>query len=250
MGHPSKTLRQLGFGTFLIVMSAVVYYLHYRIFNDAHHILIFLVSDITFVFVEVLLVTLVLHQLLEERSKQELMKKMNMVIGTFFSEVGNPLLRSFTTFRAHYGDVQAQFETSADWSKHDFKSLRERLANVTPRTELDVAELPQLRDFLTAKRAFLLGLLQNPNLLEHDAFSDLLWAVFHLTEELECRTDVTRLSDTDRRHLTGDITRAHHRLVLQWLDYMDHLRADYPYLYSLAVRTNPFDPHACAEVRS
>jgi len=30
----------------------------------------------------------------------------------------------------------------------------------------------------------LLGLLGNPNLLEHDSFTDLLWAVFHLMEEL------------------------------------------------------------------
>ena len=28
-----------------------------------------------------------------------------------------------------------------------------------------------------------------------------------------------------------------------------HLQEDYPYLYSLAGRTNPFDPHARVEVR-
>ena len=28
--------------------------------------------------------------------------------------------------------------------------------------------------------------------------------------------------------------------LLQWLDYMRHLKADYPYLFSLAIRTNPF----------
>jgi hypothetical protein len=29
---------------------------------------------------------------------------------------------------------------------------------------------------------------------------------------------------------------------------MAHLREDYPYLFSLAVRTNPFDPEARPEV--
>jgi hypothetical protein len=29
---------------------------------------------------------------------------------------------------------------------------------------------------------------------------------------------------------------------------MQHLKTDYPYLFSLAVRTNPFDPDAKVEV--
>lgn len=250
MANRSKTLRQLGFGTFLIVMSAIVYCIHYLLFHDAHHIFFYLVSDIAFVFIEVLLVTLVLHQLLEERAKHELMKKMNMVIGTFFSEIGNPLLRSFVTFKTEYDAMESQLSSAAEWDKRNFKTLREQLEQISPKTVLDDAELPRLREFLVNKRSFLLGLLQNPNLLEHDAFSDLLWAVFHLTEELEFRTDVSRLTEADRRHLAGDVTRAHQRLVLQWLAYMDHLREDYPYLYSLAARTNPFDANASAEVRA
>jgi len=33
------------------------------------------------------------------------------------------------------------------------------------------------------------------------------------------------------------------------LAYMKHLKKEYPYLFSLAVRTNPFDPGASVEVR-
>jgi hypothetical protein len=41
-----------------------------------------------------------------------------------------------------------------------------------------------------------------------------------------------------------DIRRAYHLLLREWLGYMAHLHADYPYLFSLAVRTNPFNPAA------
>lgn len=34
------------------------------------------------------------------------------------------------------------------------------------------------------------------------------------------------------------------RLTYQGLDYMKYLKADYPYLFHLAARTNPFDPDA------
>jgi hypothetical protein len=95
----------------------------------------------------------------------------------------------------------------------------------------------------------LLGLLENPNLLEHESFTDLLWAVFHLTEELGCRTDLKNLPDTDYAHLSGDIKRVYILLISEWLAYMKHLKDTYPYLFSLSVRTNPFDPNASVEVK-
>ena len=91
-------------------------------------------------------------------------------------------------------------------------------------------------------------MLENPNLLEHESFTNLLWAVFHLTDELAYRIDLSSLPDTDYQHLAGDIKRVHHRLILQWLDYMKHLKQNYPYLFSLAIRTNPFDANASIEV--
>jgi hypothetical protein len=42
--------------------------------------------------------------------------------------------------------------------------------------------------------------------------------------------------------------RAFSALVNVWLGYMHHLKKEYPYLYSLAVRTNPFNPEARAEI--
>ena len=106
-----------------------------------------------------------------------------------------------------------------------------------------------LQNFLVDKRGFLLRLLENPNLLEHEHFTDLLWAVFHLAEELSHRTDVKELPDTDYQHLAGDIARAYKLLIRQWLEHMEHLKNDYPYLFSLAIRTNPFNPDASPEVK-
>ncbi|GEM_PF-6299397 len=42
----------------------------------------------------------------------------------------------------------------------------------------------EVRDLLISKTAFLLRLMENPNLLEHEQFTPLLMATFHLTEEL------------------------------------------------------------------
>jgi hypothetical protein len=94
----------------------------------------------------------------------------------------------------------------------------------------------------------MLDLLGNPSLLEHDEFTDLLWAVSHLTEELGARRSLTGLSAADLEHLSGDIKRAYGLLLREWVVYMRHLKEDYPYLFSLAVRMNPLNAEARAEI--
>ena len=44
---------QVSLGIALIAASALVYYIHYLIFHDAHHIFIYMVGDVAFVFIEV-----------------------------------------------------------------------------------------------------------------------------------------------------------------------------------------------------
>jgi hypothetical protein len=56
--------------------------------------------------------------------------------------------------------------------------------------------------------------------------------------------NLKKLPDSDLKHLSGDIQRSYNLLVDQWLDYMSYLKNNYPYLFSLAMRTNPFDEKA------
>jgi hypothetical protein len=92
--------------------------------------------------------------------------------------------------------------------------------------------------------------LENPNLLEHETFTKLLWAIFHLLEELAYRDDFRSLPKEDYGHLAYDIKRAYVLLSQQWLDYMKHLKENYPFLFHLAMRTNPFDQNASPIIQS
>jgi hypothetical protein len=54
-----KHLRwQVLLGLALVALSTLFYFIHFLIFRDAHHIFIYMVGDIAFVPVEVLLVSL------------------------------------------------------------------------------------------------------------------------------------------------------------------------------------------------
>ncbi len=76
---------QIFLGLGLILLSALLYFVHYLIFKDTHHLFIYMVGDIAFVPLEVLFVTLIIHRLLTVREKKAKLRKLNMVIGAFFS---------------------------------------------------------------------------------------------------------------------------------------------------------------------
>jgi hypothetical protein len=240
---------QIILGSVLVALAAIVYVIHYLIFRDAHHIFIYLIGDIAFVFFEVLLVTLIIHRLLTEREKRSRLEKLNMVIGTFFSEVGTELLDFFSNSDPDLENIRAELVVEKDWSEEDFEKVDKKLRNYSYGVEIGRLSLDDLGQFLGLKRDFLLRLLENPNLLEHESFTELLRAVFHLTEELANRENLKGLPESDHQHLAGDVKRAYSRLVHEWLDYMKHLKDNYPYLFSLAMRTNPFDREASPIVK-
>lgn len=241
---------QVLLGIFLLALSSVFYLVHYAVFRDSHHIFIYLLGDIAFVPIEVLLVTLIIHRLLNEREKRDMLKKMNMVVGVFFSEVGTALLKSLSAFDSQPDKIGARLVVASNWSEQEFSMVEKYIKNYDCKIEINRGDIKGLRDFLIGERRFLLALLQNPNLLEHETFTDILWAVTHLTEELSHRKDLRTLPNADYEHLAGDVKRAYILLIEEWLAYMKHLKESYPYLFSLAVRTNPFDSAASPVVDS
>lgn len=235
-------------GSSLLVLSAGLYYLQITIFNTPRDTFFYLLQDLAFIPVQVLIVSLIIDKLISMREKRAMLEKMNMAIGLFFSEIGTELLRSFSGKCAVNDAYGKDLAGVKHWTDDDFRKAAARVAHLDFRMESYRGALEGLKDLLLGKKDFMLALLQNPNLLEHVTFTDLLRAVFHLFDELASRDDLKQLHDADYRHLEGDIKRAYLLLVAEWLYYMNHLRNHYPYLFSIAVRKNPFDPNASVEV--
>jgi hypothetical protein len=240
---------QIILGVSLITLSAIFYLIHYFIFRDAHHIFIYMLGDIAFVFIEVLLVTMIIHEVLAVREKRLLLEKLNIVIGSFFSEAGKDLLKLFAAFDPQSERIRQNLVVTDEWSDKQFMDMSTRLKQYNHEIDITRSDLGGLKQLLVQEREFFLRLLENQNLLEHDTFTNLLMAVFHLTEELESRSDISRLSEADKNHIANDMKRAYSLLISEWLNYMKHLKENFPYLFSFAMRTNPFDLEATPEVR-
>jgi hypothetical protein len=198
---------------------------------------------------QILIVTLIVDRLLDRQAKKSLLQKLNMVIGVFFSEIGSGLIKLFSISTENFSMLSSELIVSSDWDEKKFNEKIKQLKEYPYKVDLDSASLDELKIFLISKRGDLMNLLENPNLLEHETFTDLLWAVFHLTDELLHRTDFSTIPESDLNHLKVDLIRAYRLIVIEWLAYMKHLKNDYPYLFSIAVRINTFNPDADIIVR-
>jgi voltage-gated potassium channel len=189
------------------------------------------------------------ENLVERSDARERRRKVNMIIGVFFSEFGTEMLQRLARADPDAAGIRKDLVVKEGWTAAEFRRVRVQLAAHGHRLDGSRVDLEEMRRFLREKRPFLLALMENPVLFEDDLFTGLLQAVFHLADELLRRGDLSAIPQSDRGHLVTDAGRVYRALALQWLDSMEHLKEHHPYLFSLAMRTNPFDEEARVEVR-
>ncbi|PKQ15235.1 MAG: hypothetical protein CVT67_10550 [Actinobacteria bacterium HGW-Actinobacteria-7] len=244
-------LWQIQLAALLLLATVAFYLLRWQLFPTAvehREMLRYIVGDVAFLFLQVLLVTVVIDGVTQHRQKEDMKRKLNMVVGAFFSQAGTELLGQIASTDATLGEIRELLVARASWKPEDYRYARLAFASHEGRIDLGSCDLVALRNILGEQKPYILGLLGNQSLLEHEQFTDLLWAVTHLAEELVVRPELTGLPASDLAHLTGDTKRAYLLLGTQWLDYLAHLQTNYPYLFSLALRTNPLDPEATVVV--
>lgn len=232
----------------LVAVSAIVMAIHYAVFRDAHNLFFYLLMDIAFLPLEVLIVGLIIEQIVSMREKRAMTHKLNMVIGAFFSELGTPLLAELLPTMGASAEIRERLHLQASWKKEDFSRVSQFARGLTCAVDLNTIDLLTLKTHLLGQRQFILRLLENPNLLEHQRFTDLLWAVLHVEEELEARTSLRDLNPSDEAHLELDVRRAFTQLLAEWVLYVSHLKEDYPYLFSLVMRIHPFQETPSPEI--
>ncbi len=233
----------------LACASVALYAGFYVLHPDRALVADWFLGSLAFLPVQILIVTVVVDGLLGRRDRQARLKKLNMVIGVFFSEVGATLLTACLRLDLHAEEIRRELAPAASWSPARLAEAAARMRARCPAVDPRAAELEGLRAFLVSRRDVLTVLMANPAVLEHDGFSDLLIATFHVAEELAARRDLGALPPDDAAHLAVDVERVYPMLVAEWLSYLRHLQEDYPHLFSLAGRTNPFDPAAQVAVK-
>ncbi|MDR2830082.1 MAG: hypothetical protein LBB45_03440 [Methanobrevibacter sp.] len=238
----------------LIVISIIFYSIAFIQFHDPEHVIFYMVIDLAFVPIDILIVVLVIESVIDRKEKEAVLDKLEMLMNIFFSEIGNHLLSNFSEINQKREELLNFLDSLECLESNELRGFMKNLRRSDYPFELKISNekkhifLGNLQEFLISKRSFLLRMIENPVLLEKENLSNLLLGIFHLDEELEKRGTLENIGEADLQHLTGDIDRVYFNLIYEWLNHLYYLKNNFPYMYSLAIRTNPFDPNAKVEI--
>ncbi|MCT4619924.1 MAG: hypothetical protein N4A62_11120 [Marinisporobacter sp.] len=222
---------------YFLIISFSIYFIHYTLFKDLHFISKYVIAQLGFLPISTLIVGIVINQFMANRQKKEMLEKLDKLISVFFNEVGQKLLYIMREFQVDHLSFYENFKDIDQWEDRDFHNMKRKLLDYEYTIDIDILNLQKLKSLLMKERGFMIDLLENQGLLEHDKFTDLIWAILHIHDEFMAQDGLDTLTNEDMEHITGDILRAYKLLVLEWLDHMKHIKDNYPYLFSLAVRT-------------
>lgn len=226
--------------TLLIALSAAIYLVQFTLFRDWRDTAFYMLQDWAFLPVQVALVTIIAGRIVSGREKAARVEKTQMLASSFFSDLGAELLALLRPCADGAAALAPRLQVRADWTARDFARAETTVRAAQMRVAATPESLLAMRRLLAEKRMSMLVIASNPVLLEHEDFTDMLWAVFHLTDELTMRTDLPHLSPADRAHLNTDAQRVLTELLVNWLCYMAYLKTEYPYLFRLEMHRNPF----------
>jgi hypothetical protein len=238
-------------GVLLIGLSVILHYIHFQIFKDLHHIMIFLLADIAFIPLEVFFVSVVLDKMIEKRERANLIEKLNMLVGLFYSQLGLKIFKQFVIADESMNKLVSNCKIGANSKIEDFDETEKFLKKHEHAINIEKIDFVKLQEGLNNSKDLLVSLIANPSLLEHESFSELLMSIFHLQEEFAMRdidSDQNKMARHDVDHLTVDCIRAYKNISLQWLKYIQHLKVHYPYLFVTALIKNPYDFRSSAEI--
>ncbi len=220
-------------------ISFMLYFLYFIYSGELAYILDSFILKLAFLPIYVIFTTLLLDNLLTVREHEINERKKNMIIGVFYTEVGKRLLTMLSVFCQNIQDLDKQLVITDKWTDQTFQLAKAKIRSIN--FDIGVTcSLDDVHELLLGKRDFMIQLLQNPNLLEDESFTNLLLATFHLSEELIHRISSCDLSESDIEHLAGDIKRIYRQLIVEWLNYLEHLNKNYPFLFSLEAKVSPF----------
>ncbi len=223
----------------LTISSIIIYFIQYLIFHRAEETFFYMLQDLAFIPIQVALVTIVINRFLNIMEKRKKIKKVNVIISTFFVEAGTSIMKAMAVFNRHNNSFCEAIDIK-ELSRNKKSYIKKLVSELKYDIYADPDKLGELAAIMAENKDHMLLMLENSNLLEHDSFTDMLWSVFHVADELQSRGNLKELDKGDIDHLSNDLLRAYSAMVLEWVNYIIYLHDEYPYLYAAAIKKNPF----------
>ncbi|ODU54375.1 MAG: hypothetical protein ABT01_08670 [Clostridium sp. SCN 57-10] len=224
----------------MLLATAAMYGLHYLIFRDAHHIGIFFVSDIAFLPLEVVLVSLVLERMVERTHENDNQGKICILQSIFFRDCGADMIRYFLTCDNYRKRLIPAMSVREEWQAPEYESARKFLRSYSFALDAEKLDFFAVHYHLNKHHAFFLQLLESPSLTDRDEFTDLLLTLYHFWEELSEQYDLRTLPP-EKIALFSEYAQDSYRLLSsEWLDNMQKIKKSSARRTLSPLRETPF----------
>lgn len=215
----------------LVAVSVTVYLLQVLIFRDPRTTEFYIFQDFAFLPISIAVATLAVNALMAEREKRDKIAHTSMLRSQFFTGIGVPMLGVLAGCCSAQGRLPVLPENG---SQKDRDKTKADLMALPLSVHLDKAAYDRVRELLEGSRTELLILGSNPDLMEAECFTQLLWGCFHLLDEYRLRGDWAALKAEDISHFEEDFAQVLKLILVNNIDNAAYLRANFPNFYGAA----------------
>ena len=107
------------FSIIMILLIIIIYGSNYLVLGDAEHIISYVWTHLGFIPVDILLVAFLLDEIIERKEKEAMLEKLDMLMSTFFSEVGNDLISQLSAANKYKTNTE-NLKSIKNWEEKDY----------------------------------------------------------------------------------------------------------------------------------
>lgn len=218
-------------GLGLVGLSACLAWVHIVVFGKPDYIKSYFLAHLAFLPVHALVLGMAIDGLMSLREKVERRKKLSMLVGIFFRQVGLDLFAMMSYLVKNREDFDNTVMVQPEWNSRRFARARSELETTMFWIKADKAQLAELFRVLMEKEEIIIRMTTSPHLLEFENLHKALLRLFHLIEEFHFRSNLEALPPGAIDHLAHDVSRALSALSVLWLEYLEHLKRHHPVLF-------------------
>lgn len=222
------------------IIAIVLYASHYIIFGELKATASGLLLSLAYVPIGVIFNILILDKIFEKSNEIRLERRMNMIIGSFFHEIGNDLMNSIVIADENIDLLNYVCDSSIKWDNKDFKKLSEIIKNYNCKINIDNINLKLLKTVIENKEDFILDLLINSSLDEYEGFSEMLIRILHVRDEFNALFIDDYLKEEDKVHMSNDICDAYKYLLCFRVNHIKSIKEYYPLMFTKSIKNSPF----------
>ena len=112
---------KIKFSLLMVVLIIIIYGSNYLVLGDAEHIISYIWTHLGFIPVDILVVAFLLDEIIERKEKEAMLEKLDMLMSTFFSEVGNELISQLSAVNKYNVNTE-NLKSIKNWDQKDFEN--------------------------------------------------------------------------------------------------------------------------------